>query len=209
LAASQRAKGIVSNGVFNSSVIKSNFLVENNVLVNTPYGMVFSYVNGAIIRNNLLANANGSGILSGISTSFNDEPQPVNFNVEVYNNTIYYGTIGFLATNRAIIKNNILSGLSSGHIQMAQHGGCVNVNSDYNALVSTASSENWNEGAHSLYLPGSAPLFVDLPGLNFRLAPGGAPINAGISISPAFSDLDGFLRPTSSAWDMGAYKFVP
>jgi hypothetical protein len=51
--------------------------------------------------------------------------------------------------------------------------------------------------------------YVDVPGLNFRLASGSAPIDAGVDLSSVVAfDLDGNSRLNGSPPDMGAYEFV-
>ncbi|HEX4997632.1 MAG TPA: hypothetical protein VFY29_05375 [Terriglobia bacterium] len=199
-AATQSAKGIVSSGVFNSATTPSNFLVENNLLINTPLGIVLSYVNNATIRNNVVANTTGSGIAGGISTSYNDEPTPMNFNLNIYNNTIFNGGIGLLSVNTARVRNNLIAGYVS------QHGGCVNVNSDYNGLINGA-FDNWGEGSHTLSMTSATPVFVNAAGFDFHLVAGAPPIKAGVALDPVFPDFDKVARPAGAQWDMGAFKY--
>src|SRR5262249_41737869 len=88
------------------------------------------------------------------------------------------------------------------------------ISSDYNALVTEATTQNWTEGIHSLYLPGAATLFVSPSTFDLHLVPGVVPIDAGTSLATglarldtAFSvDLSGMARPQGQAWDIGAFE---
>lgn len=201
-------KGIVSNGIFSPASNSSNFLIENVNLFNTP-GIVLSYVNGAVIRNCVLANSAAYGRLTGISTSTNGDGV-FNYNVEAYHNTLLRGAIGFIDTQTLVrLRNNLISRLSVSDEQLGQHGTFSGLDSDYNCLINGGATGNWSEGGHSVYLSGSADLFLDEENFNLRLKPGVAPIGAGVALSPAFPDPDGVTRPGVSGWDMGAYQSSP
>jgi hypothetical protein len=199
-AYSQGARCIVSSGVPDTST-QGNYLIEYNVALKCP-GFSIQQNNNVTIRNNVMANLISSGVATGITTDSNTSYR--NKNINIFDNTIYYGVITLMYQDGAMLRNNLISGLTNQE-QLAAHGSSTNISSDDNSLVSGATLTNWTEGGRSIYLSGSAPLFVNVGGFDFHLLSGVAPINAGIPLTPAFPNLDGASRPQSSAWNIGAY----
>ena len=54
------------------------------------------------------------------------------------------------------------------------------------------------------------PLFVSIANRDFRLQLGSPVIDAGTDLSAYFTtNKDGTTRPQGSAWDIGAYEYIP
>jgi hypothetical protein len=191
-----------------------NVIVEGNIISNSEQrcGIIIAAydharVENVIIRNNILYNNAGPGILiPGIAA-----------NVKVFNNTIYGNKEGaaFFAkgnpneVNNLIITNNIfdLSG-STGPRAPEYHVIIESKNSDFileNNLYWPGPRRSKNISDASAHT--GDPMFVNPMGRNFHLRKGSGAIDKGISLSEVPKDKDGVNRPQGSAFDIGAYEF--
>lgn len=178
-------------GAGNSNKILANKIHDNLVHGaataggTTAYGIVVIQGNGTLIANNLIY-ANQGGILLYNSAQ----------NTLVYNNTItanvghagggesgvdlqYYG-----AGN--IIRNNIIFGNVSAIVDYGDAGGR---SSNYVADTNLTSD----------------PSFVNASGRDYRLQPGSAASDAGVTIPAVTTDYAGASRP-ATGYDIGAYE---
>jgi Right handed beta helix region len=201
----EAANGIAALGVF--SPAKTNYLIEGNRISGaTTNGMSLSSQNGTVIRNNVIYSFPGTGIyLAG-------DPTLPNYNVEVYNNTIYGGAtgVGTGDTHRVTLRNNLLFGAVGGGVGGGNEIGGYNttgIDSDYNLLAPMGSG--FAEGPHSIIRTSTTGIVVDLPTDDFHLVSTSPAKDMGVSLAPTgFStDFGGLFRPQGTAWDIGAYEF--
>jgi hypothetical protein len=213
LAAANGFRGIVSSGIFGTATTVGNYLIEQNIILDYPE-CSFQQNNGVTIRNNVFACQGGAAAMA-ITTDSNTSER--NKNIALYNNTIYNGYIILNFQDGAYLRNNVLSGITSGE-QASTHGTSTGLNSDYNAFVSTMAFTNWSEGANStplLHL-GTASLFVNPAVDDYHLLASTVCVNTGISLAAGLTaedsgfanDLEGTTRPQGAAWDLGAYERV-
>jgi hypothetical protein len=191
---------VVSIGIFGTA--RSNYVIEQN-FCNTTNGIQLSYQNGTAVRNNVVLNARLVGT-SGSGTI-------INYDVRLYNNTLINTPISAGDVDGFIIRNNILTGLPSGSTQINTWDS-MNMDSDYNDLQSDAYvASKVNEGIHSQYVSPLTPQFVDPANLNYHLLAGSPAIDQGTDLtSTGFAnDIIGTARPQGTAWDQGAYEFIP
>ena len=212
--ASQGGDGIISNAIVSGNIIFNNGTGGGS-------GINMDGVQDSHIENNLLYNNHASGIsLYDIDGA---EGSKRNF---VLNNTIIEasdarwalnildGSTDNTARNNILLNNNTAHG--SINIDAASR---VNFKSDYNVVVSKFSPDDgstfqtlaqWQaltgNDTHSIIATASA-LFANAAGDNYHLKSGSPAINAGISLSDLFADLDGLPRPAGGLFDIGAYEF--
>jgi len=155
-------------------------------------------INGMYIFNNIAVNAGGSYIFEGGISG--DQ------NYYIYNNTLDAGggsTLNYSSVNGFVVENNIFMNLDS---SPTYFNGLSNYTFDYNAY------ENYNSGeTHSLdltaaqlnlnssYQPQSGSSVIG-KGLNLTSTA------ASLGITSLDSDYAGNPRPSSAAWDIGAYS---
>src|SRR5262249_41448652 len=102
---------------------------------------------------------------------------------KVFNNTIFRNSAGIESQGSDNqVRNNIV--YQSGSIA--------------NSGVNTILSNNFS----------SDPLFLDVSKLDLRLQPSSSAIDAGVAVSEVSTDIVGVKRPSSSAYDIGAYEYT-
>jgi PKD repeat protein len=190
--------------------VLTNVVVEDNLIINcncqcwmldcsgVTQGVIANQMGGMTIRNNLFINSGQSGFI--------DLPY-----VSVYNNLFYnwgwgnnfaiciapaHGQWG--GGDHARVKNNVFYGTNSGSYDFT-YGPPVDLQADYNYIPSSKGE------AHGIV--GGTPGFVNV-GVNFHLLTNSILRNAGINLTSFFTTgFDGNTRPSSGAWDIGAYQF--
>ncbi len=136
--------------------------------------------------------------------------------VQVYGNTLYNcgawssstdsGGVNNGGGNPALTMNlvdNLIVATSATELYVAKDSASGLVTGDHNLLS--------GGGAVPSFLSASVtgdPKLVNPASADFHLGAGSAAIGAGVMI-PATTDFDGNARPRGSAWDIGAYAFVP
>jgi parallel beta-helix repeat protein len=204
-------------------------LVERNRISNVPWGIEFAGGDNNVIRNNVVYETGGrAGILvvsyDGRSTWPCDEEAenrsslPVNDPTDpdygyyyaprnchsignrIYNNTIHGFSSGImfysLVGENTIIQNNLFSSWNTADI--------CNYDSKQDQCVPLPSTL-----VHAFNADQPPFGFVDLPRLDFHLAPISPLINAGISLGVLNpNDFDGNARPQGASYDIGAYEYI-
>jgi len=191
--------GITMLGTFGS--LKSNYLIDGNVIVNAPEyaGLTIQSTHGITIRNNVIYDSVGAAIqLSGDSSYSNRD-------VEIYNNTLYNNGagIGIDHVDGIMIKNNLIFGNSS----PGNYSTSSNITSDYNLWA--PSNARWSEGTHSIIQASASGIVADPARGDFRLTVGSPAIDTGVALNATgfATDISGNPRPQGAAWDIGAYEF--
>ncbi|PYS03832.1 MAG: hypothetical protein DMG16_04510, partial [Acidobacteria bacterium] len=136
--------GIVTLGQMKLSTHDSNYLIENNVIhhlgcsagSDSSNGMSIGALHSATIRNNIIYNVPGTGI---VAWTRQPGATPNNQRIRIYNNTVYGAGGSGLAfsdfDDAPVLRNNLLIN-NSGSIG----GNPPNINSDYNLLSPDGSS---------------------------------------------------------------------
>ena len=205
--------GIVTLGQMRLSTHDSNYLIENNVIHHlgcsagseSSNGMSIGALHSATIRNNIIYNVPGTGI---VAWTRQPGATPNNQRIRIYNNTVYGARGGGLVFSNfddaPVLRNNLLVN-NSGSIG----GNPPNINSDYNLLSPDGSS--LSEGSHSIVLTISTGIVGNPTGGDFHLILGSPAIGKGTDLSATgfATDISGNPRPQGDAWDIGAYEFRP
>src|SRR6266699_931180 len=166
-------------------------LIQNNIIWNVPGWGVQLWTNstGAIVSNNtIFACGNGGIVVGGVSPSV--DTSPVVANNILYNNTGYglreAGTVGQVVT--PIYTNNCFSGNSLGDSGLLTSGASVlnSVSADPQFVEYRAN------GSGNYHLKSTSPC-----------------IDAGTAVNVPLNDYEGTNRPQGSAYDIGAFEFVP
>jgi hypothetical protein len=211
---------IVSNygqdGVYSDRTTRDNKYIGNLIRDNGRSGSNLDHAlylcgdNELVLNNVMIRNASWGLHIAGYSTVSN---------LKAYNNVMAYngrgGVMLWLNLSGVDIKNNVIYANSRyGLDSYDAHGSGVVVDRN---LVFGNSSGNYNfsgSGSDYTYTLGttisSAPLFVNSTSAGFdaRLSAGSPAINAALNLSSVFTtDLAGATRPSSGAWDLGAYKY--
>ncbi len=203
-------------------------IISGNLIYNNGDGYPSEWTNGIaaggnnggdsnLICNNIIYGNNSYGI--ELSSNFGKDNK-------VYNNTIYGNKLGGLSTWSSVgpgtvIKNNIV--FSNGSTNL--NGTIVPENNylstfiiDYNCW-DPAKAFSWdNNGYYSLsaWQNGSGkdqnsiasdPLLVNTTNQDFHLQSGSPCIDAGTTLSEVPDDFAGNVRPSGSAYDIGAYEY--
>lgn len=167
--------------------------IHHNTIIDTNYGMgIYSWGDETLIHNNLIVNPGYYGIVVGALRPAGYHPGK---NQRIFNNTIVSSynapCIGFANSEGSDdrVQNNIL-------INSYGAGNYIDATldvSDHNITASTVGT-----------------LFVDAPGGNYHLANGSSAIDAGVNLFGygVTTDLAGVSRPSSGAFDAGAYEKV-
>ncbi len=211
--ASMGGDGIVSHGV-----IENNIFYENGNTGGSAINM--DGVTDSIVRNNLIYDNHASGIslyqIDGASESHNNQ---------VLNNTIIMANNARWALNIQNTQDNKLFN----NIVLNNHRtrGSILVNapispgfeSDYNLVMDRFASDGTGDLRLSLSdwqslgfdsnskIASPEEIFVNVDAGDFRLKAGSPAIDAGTPLDLITSDLDSTLRPSGSAFDIGAYEF--
>jgi hypothetical protein len=199
--------GIVVSPAFNG--VKNQLLIEGNVIRDVDrQGILFGGMNGAVIRNNIIWNAAGSGI----SLSGGTGDDLYNNDVLIANNTVYGcagGGVSIGDTNSVKLRNNIL--LRNGTSYQVGTWSAKGIDSDYNLMSKPAYPDGFPEGPHSLILASEKGVVSDPTKGDFRLLAGSPAIDRGEDLTAtAFAyDTQHVARPHGAPWDIGAYEFVP
>jgi hypothetical protein len=174
------------------------------------HGFYLCGKNQLVINNVVVANG-GSGIqVAGYTTVSN---------LKIYNNVLAYnGTQGIIlwqTLSGVDIKNNILYANTTFGINTSDaHGSGVNI--DHNLFYANPSGafNMANNGSDVSYTMGSAinsdPGLVNetLGSFDAHINAGSPSIQSGLNLSSTFTtDMAGATRPSSGAWDLGAYKY--
>jgi len=127
---------------------------------------------------------------------------------EIYNNTMYdcggrgnsdSGAISDSAPAR--LRNNVID-LLPGESWVTASTGCTNITGSNN-LGPVASTRSSMTGGITL-----DPLFLALSTDDFHLTATSPAIGAGLNIAGLKYDFDGMPRPTTAAFDIGAYQYA-
>lgn len=219
-------------GTLNTITVKNNLIYFTSAYDSsyTSAGIYISGTSGNVISgvnvyNNIAYNIISNGISVGQYSS----------GTLIYNNTIYnsfpgytnwspcYSVNGTGATG-VILKNNIGVGCYSSALYIGNITYISEV--DYNlwykssGTIIQVASDTYTSGQWSTYKSATGydtnsatpadPLFIDTAGANFHLSRTSTVINAGTNLSATLtSDFSGTARPQGSAFDMGAYEYIP
>jgi len=172
--------------------------IYRNNYIHDSTGDAFNlyYNDNALIYNNLIANMVDSDNNVG---NFALQWQG---NLNFLNNTIAGGSYG-IATNASVsgvVQNNIFSVTNSPV--------CPGFPPCSASLTLTCSNNLGTTAGGCTGNTGTDPLFVHVNDpRDFHLTSGSAAINAGMNLTPIFTmDKDGVSRPSSAAWDAGAFQ---
>jgi hypothetical protein len=205
------------SGIYSSDGTSGNYYAANSIHdngrtgSNLDHGMYLCGQNETVINNLLFRNVGAGLQIAGYTTVSN---------MGVYNNVMAWnGTTGiilWMALNGVDIKNNII--YQNGHYGI----GCYQatgsgVVADHNLSYANAyGNYDWSGGGTSTlsYTLGTSiasdPKFVNDTSASFdpHLASGSPCIGAGLNLYSVFTtDINGTARPSSGAWDLGAYVY--
>jgi len=179
--------GITTYGyaVCNGAIVSNCYIHDNNQGLQLGCGNNHQAYNNVVYNNALAASYGEAAITVGYGTGLN--------NIQVYNNTITgnyaggaYGiSVGTYGTpTNTLIKNNIVWANAVDSIQLAGGSGTVTSNN----------------------LMGTNPVFVSG---QFTLQSTSPARGYGVNLTSVFTtDKAGNTRPSSGAWDAGAYMYV-
>ncbi|HYT61554.1 MAG TPA: right-handed parallel beta-helix repeat-containing protein [Haliangiales bacterium] len=200
-------------------------LIENNVLYNNGAGgggaVNLDGVQDSVIRNNLLFNNHASGIIL-----FQIDGAEGPRGNQVYHNTIDMAADGrwdlnFLQTTGTnVARNNILLTRHSfrGGLRFGDANDVANTDSDYNVVTRITPDDNailtlaeWQAQGRELHsITGTLTnLFVDTTVGNYHLLTNASAVDVAQPLPTVTADLEGNLRPSGGAPDMGCYELSP
>ena len=207
------------DGIISDALIYGNILHDNHLAA----GLNMDGVENPIVYNNIIYN-NHSG--QGIAL-FQGDGAIVTSGAKIFNNTIIVpddGRWGILLQEGANINTEIYN-----NIIINQHSwrGCIaaesteGLHSDYNILNdkmsnegdgSTISLSDWQSlglDNHSMLADDLSELFANAPAGDFHLLESAQAVDAGTDLVDAVvtDDFEGFPRPWSDAYDIGADEF--
>ncbi|MDR3574158.1 MAG: right-handed parallel beta-helix repeat-containing protein [Anaerolineaceae bacterium] len=214
------------DGIISYGLVEGNIIYNNGVSGGS--GINMDGVTDTIVRNNLLYNNHASGIsayqIDGGSGSQRDKiynnsilmpsdgrwdinipepdtslPNPGNTYNKVYNNILY---------NAHPYRGVITVGPSD----------LAGFNSDYNVVMSRFSTDDgdsilslttWQSMGYDRHSLIATPyqLFINAGKNDYHLSPGSPAVDAGTTLSDVPNDLEGALRPSGLAYDIGAYEY--
>jgi len=172
-----------------------NVLVENNIVVgsNNRAGIIIGahdntvQIDGMVLRNNVIFNNAGEGILI--------KYQPIS-NIEIYNNVIYNNDGGIRISadiNGLTIRNNIFASNTGAHVNISSN--INNLIVSHNLYHKSSSIGNGVTDTNPVY---DDPLFVDPTKGNFHLQENSPAIDAGVAVG---------LPYKGSGPDIGAFEY--
>ncbi len=149
------------------------------------YGIIVSSGSNNQVYSNLIYSNGSAGFGGGIQVNYRC------LNCKIYSNTLYnnygYGIDIDQSSTGVIVRNNI-----------STNNRATDIN---NQASGTIISNNMT----------TDPLFLNPSGNDFRLKSGSGAIDRGIDLSSIgiTTDVSGVNRPQGSAFDIGAYEYVP
>jgi parallel beta-helix repeat protein len=183
----------------NNTVIKNTITHDNGSYgIGLYSGDNLRAYNNIVYHNGLIVGSTGGLRVSASSGS--PATNPLIFNNTVYNNTGYGIRLEVGASN-VNIRNNISYNNSGVEISDATGGSL--------AASNVANRNNLCDTLIATLCDGGNPLFVNAAANNFQLQTTSPAINAGTSLSTVTTDFAGVSRPQGSAYDEGAYEYVP
>jgi hypothetical protein len=209
------------NGIITGALVEKNIIYENGAAGGS--GINGDGLRDSVIRNNLLY----SNHASGISLYRIDAAQSAANNV-IVNNTVVMAANGRWCLNIVngstgnVVFNNILWHAGTrGSINIAADS-LTGFKSDYNVVKDLFSANDgdsfltlaqWRtatgQDAHSR-IATPAEVFVDSGANDYHLKEGSSAVDAGTASLSARNapaeDLEGYLRPSGSGYDAGAYE---
>jgi hypothetical protein len=172
----------------------SGTIVEGNTIIDSDRGIGFGLEAGrghvgGIIRNNMISHANNGDSFADTGIALAYSPGTL-----VLNNSVYFGNefpwaieYRFPETSTVVIRNN----LTNKPIQLRDGAsGTVNTN-----VTNAVSSWFVNSAAGDLHL-------LDLTATRVSV------IDRGVAVSEVTTDLDGDMRPSGVAYDVGADELL-
>jgi parallel beta-helix repeat protein len=209
------------DGIISDAQVYGNVLHDNNLAA----GINMDGLENPVIYNNLIyRNHSAQGI-----ALFQQDGAIVTRGAKIYNNTIIVpddGRWGILVKDGANVNTEIYN-----NIIINQHAwrGCIALEdtaqftSNYNILNdkmsdsgdgSTISLSAWQTlgfDGNSILAGTLASLFVDPTIDNYHLPPGSPAIDAGTDLVSAIvtTEIEGNPRPAGTAFDIGAYEYMP
>jgi hypothetical protein len=210
--------GIVSVAKMPNSTHDSNYVIENNRLHDggcaasggESNGMSLSDLGVLVVRNNVITNFPGRGIILWNR----DVSTPRNYTTRFYHNTIAKsGQEGINTTflsDTPVLRNNLMMGNTGGSLNSD-----TTPDSDYNVL---SSASLVTEGSHSVVHASTSDVVVNYAGNDFHLVSTsvakdagvnlGTLSNVGAAVEAVAVDVASVSRPQGSGYDVGAYEFV-
>jgi parallel beta-helix repeat protein len=207
------------DGIITGALLENNVIYNNGALGGGAFN--FDGVQDSIVRNNLLFNNHASGIIF-----FQIDGAEGPRGNQVYHNTIDMPADGrwnlnFLQTTGTnVVRNNILLTRHAfrGGLRFGDTNDVANTDSDYNILTRITPDDNailtlaeWQaQGYESHSITGTfTNLFVDTTAGNYHLLSNAAAVNLGQALAVVTTDLEGNLRPSGNAPDIGCYELSP
>jgi parallel beta-helix repeat protein len=200
-------------------------LLENNVVYNNGAsgGGAFNLdgVQDSVVRDNLLFNNHASGIIF-----FQIDGAEGPRGNRVVHNTVDMAADGrwalnFLQTTGPnVVRNNILLTRHPfrGGLRFGDANDAANTDSDYNLVTRITPDDtvvlplaDWQAQGHELHsVTGSVSrVFVEADGGNYLLSAGSPARDSAQPVAGLLNDLEGSLRPSGAAPDMGCYEWAP
>jgi hypothetical protein len=173
--------------------------IRNNLVYNCAgWGVEQGHeVSNSTIVNNTIFKCGGGIMIGTGGSSGNSDNNLINNNVLVYNGPGYNGHgNGIDAIANYGVHNTIANNLFYGNQPS-------NISSALNGYATIS-------GSITNVAPASGSVFVNWQpngSGDYHLKAGSAAINAGTSTAAPPLDIDGGKRPTSGAWDIGAYEY--
>ncbi len=204
-------KRVISNLLIEGNIVKNSTQRSGLILAMNDEGNLGNFIDNVTIRNNIFTANNHAGIrLFSISS-----------NIKIYNNTFYQnGVLGIAIESASIpgidIQNNLIyqapnanchencQWYTPSHIQSVAPASAVNISN--NSYHGTATKIVGDSDARAVT---GAVTFVNAAALNFRVLAGSSMIDRGVTLTAANRDFDGQVRPKGTAFDTGAFEFLP
>lgn len=197
-------KGVHANGISvysaGSTIDTLNSVVAGNCVSDSNAAFTFDYFNNLSAYNNVFLGDNTGNY---VVANWGGMAGTVNFSNDVVlyseNHCSVLLTQGDAATYT--FQNNIVDGGGDG----------LRTNNIYVGLCWPQDmNHGWQLGPGEVVETDLNKIFVDPQSRNYRPRPNGPAIDTGADLSSLFSsDILGVSRPQGSAWDIGAYEYVP
>ena len=205
------------DGLITGAVIEDNVIYNNGA--NGGGAINLDGVQDSIVRNNLLYNNRGTGIVN-----YQGDGAAGPKGMEILNNTVdqaatgRYAMLIWSAAGPNKVRNNILyhPSTSRGSINYLTATDILNTDSDYNVITRITPNDGgtlytlaeWQAQGHELHSITAAPaaLFVNSVAADYHLAAASPAIDRGQALPNVLDDIEGHARPVGAAWDLGAYE---